>query len=62
METKNGCAAPPCRLRVTLGSKSPLAEGEPVTVFGTLSGAVDGPRSGTRIPSITASFVTKRRS
>jgi hypothetical protein len=61
METKSGCAAPPCRLRVTWGSKSALVEGEPVTIFGALSGAVDGPRSGTRIPSITASFVTKRR-
>ncbi|HEX6273706.1 MAG TPA: hypothetical protein VFZ53_11720 [Polyangiaceae bacterium] len=61
METKSGCASPPCRLRVTWGSKSELVEGEPVTVFGTLSGAVEGPRSGTRIPSIAASFVTKRR-
>lgn len=61
METKSGCSAPPCRLRVTWGSKGNLVEGDPVSVFGTLAGAVDGPRSGTRIPSITASFVAKRR-
>ena len=61
METKNGCTAPPCRLRVTWGSKSNFVEGDAVIVFGTLAGAVEGPRSGTRIPSIAASFVTKRR-
>jgi hypothetical protein len=61
METKNGCATPPCRLRVTWGAKTNLAENDPVTVFGTLAGAVEGPRSGTRIPSISASFVLKGR-
>jgi hypothetical protein len=61
METKSGCSAPPCRLRVTWGSKGSFAEGDAVSVFGALSGAVDGPRSGTRIPSITARFVAKRR-
>jgi hypothetical protein len=61
METKQGCAAPPCRVRVTWGNKSTLAEGEPVTVCGTLAGSVEGPRSGTRIPSVSASFVVKRR-
>jgi hypothetical protein len=61
METKSGCSAPPCRLRVTWGSKGSFAEGDAVSVFGALSGAVEGPRSGTRIPSITARFVAKRR-
>jgi hypothetical protein len=59
METKSGCASPPCLLRVTWGNKGTFTEGDPVSVFGTLSGSVDGPRSGTRIPSITASFVMK---
>ncbi|HVR18956.1 MAG TPA: hypothetical protein VMS65_04655, partial [Polyangiaceae bacterium] len=61
METKNGCTSPPCRLRVTWGSKSTFVEGDAVIVSGTLAGAVEGPRSGTRIPSIAASFVAKRR-
>ncbi len=61
MEVKSGCAEAPCLLRVTWGSKGALAEGDAVSVFGTLSGAVDGPRSGTKIPSITASFVAKVR-
>jgi hypothetical protein len=59
MEVKSGCASAPCLLRVTWGNKGTLAEGDPVNVFGTLSGAVDGPRSGTKIPSVTASFVAK---
>jgi hypothetical protein len=59
MEAKSGCTEAPCLLRVTWGSKGSLAEGDSVSVFGTLSGAVDGPRSGTKIPSIAASFVAK---
>jgi hypothetical protein len=59
METKSGCAAAPCLLRVTWGSKSSFAEGDVVSVFGALIGAVDGPRSGTKIPSVNASFVSK---
>jgi hypothetical protein len=61
MEVKNGCAAPPCLLRVTFGSKTTFADGDPVRVFGTLTGGVEGPRAGTRIPSIAASFVAKGR-
>jgi hypothetical protein len=61
METKSGCAEAPCLARVTWGNKGALVEGDPVSVFGTLSGAVDGPRTGTKIPSINASFVAKGR-
>ena len=61
MEVKDGCASAPCLLRVTFGSKGTFADGDPVRVFGTLSGAVEGPRAGTRIPSIAASFVAKGR-
>jgi hypothetical protein len=59
MEAKSGCASAPCLLRVTWGNKGTLAEGDQVSVFGALSGAVEGPRSGTKIPSVTASFVSK---
>ena len=61
METKSDCSEAPCLLRVTWGNKGALAEGDAVRVFGTLSGAVDGPRPGTKIPSIAASFVAKGR-
>jgi hypothetical protein len=61
METKSGCTSPPCLLRVTWGNKGAFGEGDPVSVFGTLSGSVDGPRSGTKIPSVAASFVAKGR-
>jgi hypothetical protein len=61
METKSGCTTSPCLLRVTWGNKGVFAAGDAVKVFGTLSGTVEGPRSGTKIPSITASFVAKGR-
>jgi hypothetical protein len=61
MEVKNDCASGSCLLRVTFGSKAAFADGDAVRVFGTLTGAVEGPRAGTRIPSIAASFVAKGR-
>lgn len=61
LDVKSGCAAPPCLARVSLGSKIALAEGEAVSVFGTLAGSVEGPKSGTRIPAIQADFVLKGR-
>jgi hypothetical protein len=61
MEVKDGCASAPCLLRVSFGSKATFANGDPVRVFGALMGGVAGPRAGTRIPSIAASFVAKGR-
>jgi hypothetical protein len=61
MDVKGGCKDAPCLARVTWGAKLPLASGDPVSVFGTLAGTVDGPRSGTRIPAVTADFVLKGR-
>lgn len=61
MEVKDGCASAPCLLRVTFGSKVAFTDGDTARVFGTLSGAVDGPRASTRIPSVAASFVVKGR-
>lgn len=61
MDVKSGCKAPPCLARVTWGAKVTLASGDPVGVFGVLGGSVDGPRSGTRIPAVTAEFVLKGR-
>jgi hypothetical protein len=61
METKSGCTAAPCLLRVSWGNKGSFTAGDAVSVYGTLSGVVDGPRAGSRIPSIAASFVSKGR-
>ena len=61
MDVKSGCKAPPCLARVTWGAKVSLASGDPVSVFGVLGGSVEGPRSGTRIPAVTADFVLKGR-
>lgn len=61
MDVKSGCAHAPCLARVAVGEKAPLKEGSGVSVFGAISGAVDGPHQGTRIPAITADFVLKGR-
>jgi hypothetical protein len=61
MDVKGGCQAPPCLTRVTWGAKLSLAPGDVVGVFGVLAGSVEGPRSGTRIPAVTADFVLKGR-
>jgi hypothetical protein len=61
MDVKSGCKAPPCLARVTWGAKAVLASGDPISVFGSLQGSVEGPRSGTRIPAVAADFVLKGR-
>jgi hypothetical protein len=61
LDVKSGCASPPCLARVTIGEKTPLNNGANVSAFGTITGAVDGPHQGTRIPTIAADFVLKGR-
>jgi hypothetical protein len=61
MDVRSGCKAPPCLARVTWGGKVALLSGDPVSVFGVLEGAVEGPRTGTRIPAVAADFVLKGR-
>lgn len=61
LDVKNGCGAPPCLARVNVGEKLALKQGGSVSVFGSVTGAVAGPRAGTRIPSIAADFVLKGR-
>jgi len=61
MDVKSGCSHTPCLARVAVGEKTPLKEGSGVSVFGTVTGAVDGPHQGTRIPAIAADFVLKGR-
>ncbi|HEV8551313.1 MAG TPA: hypothetical protein VGQ57_19830 [Polyangiaceae bacterium] len=59
LDVKSGCTNAPCLARVNVGEKLVLKPGLAVTVFGSVSGAVDGPRAGTRIPAIAAEFVLK---
>jgi hypothetical protein len=61
MDVKSGCANAPCLARVSVGEKLALAPGSAVSVFGTVTGAVDGPHAGTRIPALAADFVLKGR-
>jgi len=58
-DVKSGCTHPPCLARVSLGEKTAFKEGTPLSVFGSVSGAVDGPHQGTRIPAVAADFVVK---
>jgi hypothetical protein len=46
---------------VNLGEKTAFKDGTPLSVFGAVSGAVEGPHPGTRIPAIAADFVVKGR-
>lgn len=61
IDVKNGCSAPPCLARITSGEKLVLQAGSGVSVFGAVTGSVDGPRPGSRIPAIAADFVLKGR-
>jgi hypothetical protein len=61
MDVKSGCSHAPCLARVGIGEKSPLKGGSNVSVFGAVTGAVEGPHEGTRIPAIAADFVVKGR-
>jgi hypothetical protein len=61
VDVTSGCAKAPCLARASFGGKQALAAGDPIGVFGVVAGAVDGPQSGTRIPSITADFLLKGR-
>jgi hypothetical protein len=60
-DVKSGCNHPPCLARVSIGEKTPLREGTSVSVFGAVTGSVEGPHQGTRIPAIAADFVLKGR-
>jgi hypothetical protein len=61
LDVKNGCATPPCLARVAVGEKLALKEGSSVSVFGAVTGSVNGPRAGSRIPAVAAEFVLKGR-
>jgi len=59
LDVSGGCARGPCLARVTYGAPFTLARGDKLSVFGTVDGVVDGPRTGTKIPQIRADFLIK---
>ncbi|HEX3777454.1 MAG TPA: hypothetical protein VHV51_23445 [Polyangiaceae bacterium] len=59
MDVQSGCARAPCLARITYGAPFTLARGDKLSVFGSLDGVVDGPRTGTKIPQIRADFLLK---
>lgn len=61
IDVKTGCTSPPCLARVAVGEKLAFKEGSGVSVFGAVTGSVNGPRPGSHIPAIAADFVLKGR-
>lgn len=59
LDVHEGCAAAPCLARVLYSTKIDVTNGDTVSAFGKLVGAVDGPRTGSRIPNVMAEFVLR---
>lgn len=57
VDVTSGCKAPPCLVRVVHGAPVKLEKGGAVSVFGRVTGSVEGARSGTRVPEVFASFL-----
>ena len=57
VDVSSGCKTPPCLLRVVHGAPVRLAQGSPLSVFGRVTGSVEGARTGTRVPEVFASFL-----
>ena len=59
VDVRSGCRTPPCLARVVHGARAELERRDKITVCGQLAGAVDGPRTGSKIPELVADFVVK---
>lgn len=59
LDVKRGCAAHPCLARLVFGENTELKSGDPISAFGHVTRAVDGPRSGTKIPEVRVEFILK---
>jgi hypothetical protein len=60
VEVTSGCQSDSCLARIVYGTKIALKRDQKVTVAGTVQGAVDGPRTGSKVPEIRADFVVER--
>lgn len=59
MDVQGGCTHAPCLARIVYGAPFTLARGDKFSAFGEVTGVVDGPRTGTRIPEVRADFLIK---
>ncbi|MEP7051319.1 MAG: hypothetical protein ABJB12_13245 [Pseudomonadota bacterium] len=59
MDVTSGCSHAPCLARVVYGAPFTLARGDKFSAYGEVSGIVDGPRTGMKIPEIRANFLVK---
>jgi hypothetical protein len=61
LDVKKGCANTPCLVRIAYGARFETKRGAAVSAFGHVTGAVDGPRTGTKIPAVEADFVLPKQ-
>jgi hypothetical protein len=57
LDVNRGCATAPCLARVIYGGRFETRRGAALGAFGHVHGAVDGPRTGVKIPEIAAEFL-----
>jgi len=60
LNVTSGCGGGNCLARVIYGARLALKKDQTVTVSGTIAGAVDGPRTGTKIPELRADLVVRK--
>jgi hypothetical protein len=53
------CPARPCLARLVYATRYAADKGQRLTAYGRLSGMVEGPRTGTRIPEVRADFLLR---
>lgn len=54
---EDDCPASPCLARILLPRRVELDKGDPLAVYGTVTGTVDGPLEGSTVLAVDASFV-----
>jgi hypothetical protein len=59
LDVRRGCAASPCLARVVYGGRFDIKRGAPISAFGHVLRAVDGPRTGVKIPEVSALFLVR---
>jgi hypothetical protein len=57
LDVTNGCVHAPCLARLVYGARSSLERGDAIDVYGHVTRAIDGPRSGAKIPEVLVDFL-----
>lgn len=60
LNVTSGCSGGNCLARVIYGARLALKKDQAVTVSGTVAGAVDGPRTGSKLPELRADLVVRK--